>query len=81
MNLPGLSLFCLNRYEEAIDCYDRALRLDSSDLDLLHSKALALSSLKRYKEAIDSYDKILIVDPNNKQAQMDKSKIIRFIRK
>ena len=46
----GLALSNLNRLEEALDCYDQALKLLPDEKETLWSRALALLTLGRFEE-------------------------------
>ena len=58
----GVALDNLGRYEEAITSYDKALAINSTDLDSLYNKGVALDNLGRYEEAITYYDKALAIN-------------------
>ena len=49
----GDDLFERGNFEEAIECYNKALELFPRDPDLWNVKGLALSKLERYDEAIN----------------------------
>ena len=53
----GFALYELGRYEEAIECYDKAIELDPDYADAWKHKGDALYELGRYEEAIECYDK------------------------
>jgi len=55
-----------NRYENAIEAYDKALQLNPDDIDIYISKATVLCELKRYLEALDAYEKVLQLSSSNK---------------
>lgn len=55
----GTALFSLGRYEEAIQSYSHALKIEPGKYTLWDSKGIALSKLGRYEEAIESYDMAL----------------------
>jgi tetratricopeptide (TPR) repeat protein len=57
-----------DRYDEAIQYYDKALKLNPNYVDVLNNKALVLSDLGRHEEAIQYLDKVLEIDPNNVDA-------------
>lgn len=62
--MKGLDLEKLGRYEETIECYDRALKLDSRYAKVWYQKGLDSSKIKDYKDAVESYDKALEIDEN-----------------
>ena len=43
----------------AIECYDKAIRLDPEDYDTWLNKGNSLVKLERYEEAIECYDKAI----------------------
>ncbi|MRN41556.1 MAG: tetratricopeptide repeat protein [Nitrosopumilales archaeon] len=51
-NNKGVGLANLQRYEEAIACYDKAREIHPNYVDGCRNKGLALESLKKYEEAI-----------------------------
>lgn len=58
----GKLLTVLDRDEEAIASYDRAIQI-KPDYDTWHEKGLSLTRLQRYEEAIASYDKAIQINP------------------
>src|SRR2546426_3203736 len=61
----GNTFFDQNKYENAITFYDRALKINSTDTNVVYNKALALESLGKYDEAIRYYDMVLVINPND----------------
>jgi len=62
----GVNLTNLDRYEEAIICFEKALEFSQSKiLEAIAwcEKALALFGLKRYEEAMECIDRSLEIDP------------------
>lgn len=53
----------LSRYQEALECYDRALRIDSNFKYVVDSKGYTLFNLGHYEEAIEYFNKALSIDP------------------
>ena len=51
-------LFLLS-YEEAIDCYNRAIEIDPLNEEAWYAKALSLENLRRYEEALECYNKAI----------------------
>jgi tetratricopeptide (TPR) repeat protein len=43
----------LGRYQEAIECFSKALELDPTDSVALYNKATTLNKLKRYQEGVE----------------------------
>lgn len=58
----GLSLFHLNRFEEALKSYDNSLKIDPNRINVLNNKGIVLSNLSRYEEALNSYNKSLKIN-------------------
>ena len=61
------------RYGEAIQAYDEAIRLDSNSTDAWYNKGNALKSLGRYDEAIQAYDRAIRLDPSSADAWRKKA--------
>jgi len=57
----GISFATLKRYEEALDCYDKALQTDSQSPVIWDNKGNALLGVGRYEEAVGCYDKALTI--------------------
>jgi tetratricopeptide (TPR) repeat protein len=64
----GNNLLDLGRYEDAIKCYDKALKIDPNEKDVLCNKGLSLQGLRKYDEAIVQFDEALKVDPKYVEA-------------
>jgi tetratricopeptide (TPR) repeat protein len=69
----GLSLNELDRHKEAIEFYDKTIKLDSKNITALMNKAISLNHLKNYKESIEYYDKSQTIDPSLHEASIAKS--------
>jgi tetratricopeptide (TPR) repeat protein len=59
----GNALLIRGRAEEALDSYERALRIRPNLPELLALKGEALSALGRYEEAIQAFDSVLAAFP------------------
>ena len=64
-NNKGFSLNSLGRYDEAIDCCNKALEIDPQEANAWYNKGCSLGSLGRYDEAIDCYNKALDIYPRD----------------
>lgn len=60
----GDALFFENRYEEAIECYDKAIQLEPNNVDVWFFKGYVLQKLKLYDEAIACYNKTIEIYPD-----------------
>jgi tetratricopeptide (TPR) repeat protein len=58
----------LNRYEEALTAYDKAIALDPNESYAYSSKGGALCEIGRYQEALAVNDKAISINPHNNYA-------------
>ncbi|MEM2900606.1 MAG: tetratricopeptide repeat protein, partial [Thermoplasmata archaeon] len=65
----GTALYNLERYEEALECYDKAIELKPDSEEAWNNKGNTLRKLGKNKEAIDCYDAVLRINPDNAEAQ------------
>jgi len=56
------------QYEDALNCFEQAILMDSRDPDLWNLKAVVLRSMGRHDEAIECFNKSLKIDPRDKNA-------------
>jgi len=61
----GFDMSLQGRYDEAIICFDRALKIDPQHAGALYNKGDALSNLGRDDEAIQCYDQAIGIKPRN----------------
>jgi tetratricopeptide (TPR) repeat protein len=61
----GMSYAFMKKYNESLECSNKALELDPNNSDNLNNKAWALNGLKRYEEALECSNKALKLDPNS----------------
>jgi tetratricopeptide (TPR) repeat protein len=54
-----------SNYNEAIKCYDKAIRLDPNDVDAWNDKGLALVALGISNEAIECFEKARKIKSQN----------------
>ncbi len=55
------AFFKLEKYEKAIECADKILKLEQNSFVFIH-KGRALGKLKKYKEALECYDKAIAIE-------------------
>jgi tetratricopeptide (TPR) repeat protein len=53
------------RYNESLDYFDQALRIDPDFTEAWYAKGVALHNMMRYDEAIQCYNRALVIDPGN----------------
>ena len=68
----GNNVYEQDRYEEAIEYFDRVLAIDPNHVGALIIKGLALDRLARSEEAIEYFDTALAIDPNHVGALLSK---------
>ena len=64
----GLALNNLKKYNEAIESFDRILKIDPKDLGALFNKGRALHNLNDLTNAIICYNRVLAFNPKNAKA-------------
>ncbi|MBE9096825.1 MarR family transcriptional regulator [Tychonema sp. LEGE 07203] len=62
--LNGLCLISLERYDEVLECLDKAIAIDANDRWAWVLRGYVLDKLKRYDEALVSYDRAIAIDAN-----------------
>ena len=60
-----MALNGLKRYDEALECSNKALEINPKNEWAWLVKGLVLNGLKRYDEALECSNKALELDPNN----------------
>ncbi len=73
-NNKGVILTKLGKYNEALDCFDSALKLNPGVSDTWLNRGIALVKLNEYEEAMDCFDRALQLDPNNEFAKRRRNK-------
>jgi tetratricopeptide (TPR) repeat protein len=75
----GGSLKSLSRYEEAIYCFDMALKIDPRDAKAWFNKGACLNNLQRREEAIKCINRALEIDPRLSLAWLMKGGILNSL--
>ena len=68
----GASLKSLGRFDEAIQCYDQALRIDPQYAAAWSNKGNSLASLGRFDEALQCFEQALRITPQLVEAWVSK---------
>ena len=68
----GFDLGKLERYEEAIEAYEKAIEINPKYNDAWFNKGFDLGKLKRYEEAIEAYEKAIEINPKDNDAWYNK---------
>ena len=61
----GNSHYDQKQFNEALQCFENALKIDSNCHSAWNGKGLSLHGLNRYSEAIDCFDKAIELDQNS----------------
>jgi predicted O-linked N-acetylglucosamine transferase (SPINDLY family) len=68
LNLLGASSQAIGKYEEAINSYNRAIRVSPNDSGLRYNIALAFQNIGRPDSAIKNYNKAIQIKPDYAEA-------------
>jgi tetratricopeptide (TPR) repeat protein len=68
----GAALRRLDRIEEALFDYDRALALAPNWVEAWNNRGVALAALNRHGEAIAAYDRALAINPRHLMARFNR---------
>lgn len=77
----GDCLFELGRYDESVDCFDKALTFDSKNKGVLFGKAIALYYNEKYQDVLPPLDAYLAIESNNPRAWKLKGEILENLGK
>jgi len=75
----GNNNFRDGRYQEAVDCYNKAIEIDPFYREVWCNKGIALCNLTKYHEAIDAFNQALNIDPNYSKAKKNKDIALNMI--
>lgn len=54
-NNKGIALVYLGQFQEALDAFETALKLDPTDGDASYNRSIAIRSMERHEEAMENY--------------------------
>ncbi|MGC2170074.1 MAG: tetratricopeptide repeat protein [Candidatus Sulfotelmatobacter sp.] len=75
-NNKAISLEELKRYDEAIQCWEKALEIDPRCAAFWKGKGTGLGNVRRFEEALACYSKALEIDPRDAKTWGIKSAIL-----
>lgn len=75
----GVDLFNQGKYNESIQAFDKAIKLNPQDADAWYSKGSVLSQQGKYDEAIQAYDNAIELDPQFAEAWHNKGEALKSI--
>ena len=73
----GISLVELERFEDAVTCYDKAATIDTNDSLIWYNRGVALTELEKYDDAILSYEKAIEISPGYADAWYNKAELLK----
>lgn len=77
----GIALTAMERHEEALQAYNRAINCNSSYVNAWLNKALTLLKLKKYDEALPVCDQALKLNSNQYEVLYAKSLILKELKR
>jgi tetratricopeptide (TPR) repeat protein len=79
LNNRGNAMHALQRFDEALASYDRALVLRPDYADALCNRGAALHELKRYDEALAASERIIALQPDYAEAHSNRGNTLRAL--
>ena len=79
LNNRGNALASLDRYEEAIGSYDRALAIRPEYAEALNNRGVALGRLNRFQEAVECCDKAVTVKPDYSEGYSNRGLFLQYL--
>ena len=77
----GVALGGQGKYDEAINAYNEAIRLNPNDTAAWINKGNALCMQDKYNEAIKCYDEVIRLDPSNTAALSNKVNALNALKR
>ncbi len=77
----GLALHELQRFEEALASYDRALTVQPDYAEALQNRGNTLHELKRFEEALASYERALTLRPDYAKALQNRGNALKELKR
>jgi tetratricopeptide (TPR) repeat protein len=77
----GNELYRLERFEEALLAFDRAIKINSDFYPAWYGRGNVLSSMERYREAIAAYDRATEIKPDFYLVWRDRGALLAFLQR
>ena len=74
-NILSVSLMNIEKYEEALEVLNKAIKLDKNNIHILNNLGLVHGYLSNYKKATEYYDRVLKVKPNFLNTLINKAQL------
>lgn len=74
----GLSLYNMDKYEESLNAYDKALELNPNDFEAWNNKGIDLGLLGRYDEALTAFNNAVALNDSYAEAWYNMGVIYDF---
>lgn len=81
LNEIGKTLIDEGKYEEAIECFDKALELDPTYIRAYNNKGCVFEALNKHEEAIECYDKAIELNPDDHETYNNKQFVLSKLNK
>jgi len=76
----GLEFYNERKYEQAIECYDKALELRPEDAHIWNSKGMDCWGAGKCKEAVECFDRALEIYPYLNGAKINRGTVLQYMR-
>ncbi|CAD8158117.1 unnamed protein product [Paramecium octaurelia] len=77
----GVALQNLQKYQESIESFDKAISINPQNDRVWNHKGSALHDLQKFKEAIECYEKAILINPKNDIAWSNKGSALHCLQK
>ena len=68
INRMGNAYIDIGKFDEALECYNKAIDIEKNNVDFLLNKGVVLMELGKFQEAVASFDRVLLKNPDNEDA-------------
>lgn len=75
-NRKGNALFELGSFQDALECYEKALELEPENDIFWSNRGVTLLELNRFEEALESFNRALTINPENEDAKILKEECL-----